>query len=261
MVNRDEAYQLLCAALTFLFVVLAFGVLAAQQPAASSPRPPRLPPRARSKLLPPQQQPSSNPDTVTGEELTGAASGEVGEKEENAQFKYSKSVVWMGHLVGLGPHASYLVYWFLNFVLVVLFFVLLFRSSVPQMFRDRTQAIQKGIREAQAASADAARRLSDIEARLAKLDTEVAEIRASAETRGCGGRSSESVQATEEDKRKVLEGVETEVSAIARNARRELKTYAATLAVDLASRQIKVDEPTDQALLREFVGQLGKDGK
>ena len=128
-----------------------------------------------------EQQPSSNPDTVTGEELTGAASGEVGEKEENAQFKYSKSVVWIGHLVGLGPHAAYLVYWFLNFVLVVLFFVLLFRSSVPQMFRDRTQAIQKGIREAQAASADATRRLSDIEARLAKLDSEVAEIRSSAE--------------------------------------------------------------------------------
>src|SRR5664280_1407497 len=50
-------------------------------------------------------------------------------------------------------------------------------------------------------------------------------------------------------------------AGIARDARRELKTYAATLAVDLASRKIKVDEPTDQALLREFVGQLGKDGK
>ena len=55
--------------------------------------------------------------------------------------------------------------------------------------------------------------------------------------------------------------METEVTAIARNARRELKSYAATLAVDLASRKIKVDDTTDQALLREFVGQLGKDGK
>ena len=90
------------------------------------------------------------------------------------------------------PHASYLVYWFLNFVLVVLFFVLLFRSSVPKMFRDRTQAIQKGIREAQAASAEAAQRLSDIEARLAKLDTEVAEIRAVGRERGCSGRSANS---------------------------------------------------------------------
>ncbi len=166
----------------------------------------------------------------------------------------------MGHLVGLSPRASYLVYWFLNFVLVVLFFVLLFRSSVPKMFRDRTAAIQKGIREAQAASAEATRRLGDIEARLAKLDTEVADIRASAESEAVA-EEARIRQAAEDDKRKILESVETEISAIARNARRELKTYAATLAVDLASRTIKVDEPTDHALVRDFVGQLGKDGK
>ncbi len=247
---------ILRAVLTLVVLVFAFGVLAAQQPAGSS--------SASSSAANQQQAPSAqqqapqNPDIATGEELTGAANGEAG--EENAQFKYSKSVVWMGHLVGLSPHASYLVYWFINFVLVVLFFVLLFRSSVPKMFRDRTEAIQKGIREAQAASADAARRLSEIEARLARLDTEVAKIRTSAESEAVA-EEARIRQAAEEDKRKVLESVETEISAIARNARRELKTYAATLAVDLASRKIKVDDTTDQALLREFVGQLGKDGK
>ncbi|MFI5118390.1 MAG: hypothetical protein ACHP8B_17015 [Terriglobales bacterium] len=245
------------AALSFLFVVLVFGVLAAQQPAGSSSS--SASPN-QTQAASAQQQPSHNPDTVSSEELNGAASGEAGEKEENTQFKYSKSVAWMGHLVGLSPRASYVVYWFLNFVLVVLFFVFLFRSSVPKMFRDRTAAIQKGIREAQAASAEAARRLSDIEVRLAKLDTEVAEIRSSAE-REAAAEEQRILQAAEEDKRKILESVETEVGAIARNARRELKTYAATLAVDLASRKIKVDDTTDQALLREFVGQLGKDGK
>jgi F-type H+-transporting ATPase subunit b len=249
------------AAMVFLFLVFGFGVLAAQQPAASS---------ATSSSAAQQQQPNSaaqqqsqNPDIESGEELAGAAAGETGEAaehEEFAQFKYSKSVVWFGKLLGLSPHSSYLLYWFLNFVLVVLFFYFLFRSSIPQMFRDRTQAIQKGIREAQAASAEAARRLSDIEARLARLDTEVAEIRASAESEAAA-EEARIRQSAEEDKRKILDSVETEISAIARNARRELKTYAATLAIDLASRKIKVDEPTDQALLREFVSQLGKDGK
>ena len=153
------------AALSFLFV-LALGVLAAQQPAGSSSSSASAN-QAQAASAP--QPPSHNPDTVTGEELNGAASGEAGEKEENAQLKYSKNVVGWGHLVGLSPRASYVVYWFLNFVLVVLFFVFLLRSSVPKMFRDRTAAIQKGIREAQAASAEAARRLSDIEVRLAKV--------------------------------------------------------------------------------------------
>ncbi len=245
------------ATLSFLFLILAFGALSAQQPTGSSSSAASA---NQAQAPSAQQQPSHNPDTVTDEELDSAAAGDAGEKEENAQLKYSKNVVRWGHFVGLSPHASYVVYWFLNFVLVVLFFVFLLRTSVPKMFRDRTQSIQKGIREAQAASAEAARRLSDIEARLAKLDTEVGEIRASAESEAAT-EEMRIRQAAEEDKRKILEGIETEISALARNARRELKTYAATLAVDLASRQIKVDEPTDQALLREFVGQLGKDGK
>ncbi len=58
-----------------------------------------------------------------------------------------------------------------------------------------------------------------------------------------------------------MQAAETEITAIARNARRELKGYAASLAVDLAARRIRVDEPTDHALVREFVDQLGKDGK
>ena len=219
-----------------------------------------FPPPARSKLPLRSSSRPKIPDTATGGARLAAASGEAGEKEENTHANRLPVSRVDKHLVGLGPRASYLVYWFLNFVLVVLFFVLLFRSSVPQMFRDRTQAIHKGIREAQAASAEAARRLSDIETRLAKLDTEVAEIRASAESEAAA-EEARIRQAAEEDKRKILESVETEVGAIARNARRELKTYAATLAVDLAARKIKVDDTTDQALLREFVGQLGKDGK
>lgn len=252
------------AALSFLFVVLVFGVLAAQQPAGSSSS--SASPN-QTQAASPQQQPSHNPDTVSSEELNGAASGEAGEKEENPQFKYSKQVVRWGHLVGLSPRASYLLFWMTNFAVLVLLARPVLRLVLPLFginpdgfFRDRTAAIQKGIREAQAASAEAARRLSDIEVRLAKLDTEVAEIRSSAENEAAA-EEQRILQAAEEDKRKILAAVETEVGAIARNARRELKTYAATLAVDLAARKIKVDDTTDQALLREFVGQLGKDGK
>ena len=102
--------------------------------------------------------------------------------------------------------------------------------------------------------------MQDIEARLARLDTEVAEIRTSAEQEAAA-EEKRIKQAAEEDKQKVLQAVETEIDAIARNARRELKGYAASLAVDLASRKIHVDDPTDHALVREFVDQLGKDGR
>ena len=43
--------------------------------------------------------------------------------------------------------------------------------------------------------------------------------------------------AAEEDKRKVVDAAETEIAAIARSARHDLKSFAASLAVDIAAKQ------------------------
>jgi F-type H+-transporting ATPase subunit b len=205
----------------------------------------------------PQAQPE-NPNSAIGGDLASESREAAG--EENAQFKYSASVRWFARHLGMNEHQMYWVSLVVNFGLLGLFFYYLFRSKLPQAFRDRTATIQKSIKEAQAASAEASRRLSDIEARLSKLDAEVGEIRASAE-REAAAEEERIRQAAEEDKRKVVQAAESEIDAIARNARRELKGYAASLAVDLAARQIQVDDSTDHALVREFVDQMGKDGK
>ena len=165
-----------------------------------------------------------------------------------------------GRTIGLGPNASFLLSLLINFLGVAGFFYLILKAKLPQAFRDRTAVIQKGIKDAQAASADASRRLSEIESRLSRLDAEVAGIRSSAD-REAAAEEQRIRQAAEEDKQKIVAAAETEIDAIARNARRELKAYAASLAVDLAGREIRVDDRTDQALVREFVEQLGKDGK
>lgn len=165
-----------------------------------------------------------------------------------------------GRSLGIGPKASFALSVGFNFLALFIFCYVLIKSKVPQAFRERTAAIQKGIREAQAASADAARRLTDIEARLSKMDAEVEQMRAAAE-REAAAEEARIRQAAEEDKQKVIQAAEAEIDAIARNARRELKGYAASLAVDLASQQLRIDDSTDHALIREFAEQLGKDGK
>ena len=110
------------------------------------------------------------------------------------------------------------------------------------------------------ASAEAARRLGEIEARLARLDSEVSGIKTAAE-REAAAEEERIRAAAEDDKRKVVDAAEAEIAAIARTARHELKNFAASLAVDIATRKIKVDDNTDQALVREFAGHLGKDGQ
>jgi len=163
-------------------------------------------------------------------------------------------------MIGLDAHGMYWVSIFVNFLILGLFFWMLLKAKLPQMFRERTNTIQKALKEAQAASADASRRLSDIEARLAKIDSEVNQIKADAE-REAIAEEERIKTAAEEDKHKVVGAAEAEIAAITRSARHELKSFAASLAVDMAAKKIKVDNNTDQALVREFVGHLGKDGQ
>ena len=244
-------------AFLLLFACLTVAGMSAQEhapPAAS----------AQSAASQNPQQPV-NPDTAAGGDLSKASEGAVhaeeGEAhEENAEFKYSLMVQKLGRAVGLDVHGMYWLSIAVNFLILGVFFWMLLRSKLPQMFRERTNAIQKALKEAQAASAEASRRLGEIEARLSKLDSEVSEIKTGAE-REAAAEEERVRAAAEDDKRKVVDAAEAEIAAIARSARHELKSFAASLAVDIASKKIKVDDSTDQALVRQFVGHLGKDGQ
>jgi len=235
----------------FLALILLVAGVSAQEaaPAASG---------AQSQA---QQQPE-NPNTAIGVELSkeSEAAEHAEEHEENGQFKYSPSVKWIAKLFGWDPHLAYFISLIINFGILILFFWVLLRGKVPAMFRNRTDSIQAAIREARAASAEANERLKAVEARLARLDNEVSGIRSEAEKQAVA--EEERIRAAaEEDKHRIVESAKMEIDAIARNTRRELKSYASTLAIDIAAKRIHVDENSDQALVREFVDQLGKDGR
>jgi F-type H+-transporting ATPase subunit b len=66
--------------------------------------------------------------------------------------------------------------------------------------------------------------------------------------------------ATVGEMKKVVESAEQEIFAAAKNARRDLRAYAANLVVSLVEKQIKVDAATDQALVQGFAKRLASDG-
>jgi len=245
--------------LVFLLASLSLGVLSAQEhvQAPANAQPERSAQQA--------QQPPANPDAAAGAALTKesekAVHAEEGKvHEEYAEFKYSSMVQKLGKMIGIDAHGMYWVSLAINFIFLALFFWMLLKSKLPQVFRNRTNAIQKALKEAQAASAEATARLNAIEARLAKMDSEVSEIKAGAE-REAAAEEERIRAAAEEDKHKVVAAAEAEIASIARSARHDLKSFAAALAVDIAAHKIKVDDNTDQALVRQFVGHLGKDGE
>ena len=194
-------------------------------------------------------------------EATRLATGDVekAEEEGTAAFKHSTSVRFIAKLTGLSLDSAYWLCVIGNFAIIAGVIGWALKKNLPSAFRNRTASIQQAMAEARAASEDANRRLADIESRLSRLDTEIAEMRNAAEKEGAA--EEERIKAaTVGEMKKVVESAEQEISAAAKNARRDLRAYAANLVVSLAEKQIKVDAATDQALVQGFAKRLASDG-
>jgi F-type H+-transporting ATPase subunit b len=187
---------------------------------------------------------------------TRQAAGEDKEESDKASFKQSASVRFIARKLGVSTETASFLSFLFNFGVIVGIFIWVTRKHLPGAFRARTAAIQKAMQEAQKASEEARRRLADIEARLMRLDGEIGMMRNAAE-KEAAAEEARIRAAAEEDTRKMLESAQQEITAAVKAARRELMAYAAELAVGLAEKQIRVDASTDQALLRDFAGQLG----
>jgi F-type H+-transporting ATPase subunit b len=247
------------ALLAFLSVVPARSLAYAQEQPASQP--------LSQSSAEPAKQPAAEEKGIGTElahekrEATGAD-----EEEENANLKHSSMVQLLARKTGLSVHQAHLVALWLNFAVVFAIVFWAVRKFVPSMLRNRSASIQRALEEARAASQDANRRLADIENRLRQLDVEIGRMQATAE-KEAEAEEGRIQKAAEDDIRKVVLAAEQEIASAAKQARRELSTHTASLAIALARQQINVDSNTDQVLVRTFAAKLasnkdgGKDGK
>lgn len=243
---------------SFLLTLTAFTVISFGMAHGQEAKPKKAEPASA------QSPDSHNPNAVVGRELvkeTKISEGEEPEeKDQTTGLKHSSSVKWIAEHTGVSIETAYWIAMFINFAIIFAAIAALMKSQLPNYFRTRNEAIQHGILEARAASEDAKRRLSDIESRLSRLDSEVAQIRSSAEQESAAEEARIRAVA-EADAKRILVAAEQEIEAAGRQARRDLKSLAADLAVDLAARKIQIDSATDESLVRNFVAQLGKDGR
>jgi F-type H+-transporting ATPase subunit b len=242
--KRMNSVKIIRAFLLALLVVGFAGSVSvrAQEPAAA-------PPKQKRAAAPKQRGPAQELAHETRE-----AAGEG--KDETAEFKQSASVQAIARLTGLSVNHAFLVSDLLNFAVIAAVIIWAGRKFLPGIFSARTAAIQKAMQEAQKASDEARRRLAEIESRLMKLDVEIGMMRDAAE-KEAGAEEARLQAAAQEDARKMVEAAQQEIASAAKAARRELTAYAADLAVGLAQKQIRVDAATDQALVRNFAGELG----
>jgi F-type H+-transporting ATPase subunit b len=230
---------------------------------------PVVPSRAYAQepsTAPSSQQTSADPakkDNESGPKRKGAVGQLIeenrestgAEEEDNINLTHAAPIRWLARKTGLSVHQAHLVALSLNFAIVVVVVFWAARKYLPAMFRDRSHSIQRALEEARAASQDANRRLADIENRLRQLDVEIGQMQATAE-KEADAEEARILKAAEEDIRKVVLAAEQEIAAAAKQARRELTTHTAGLAIALARQQINVDSDTDQILVRTFASKL-----
>ena len=146
----------------------------------------------------------------------------------------------------------------INFVVVVL--VLIFLSYrlgpdywLPSVLRNRTEKVRAGIESARKETENAYSRLSAIEAKLAGLDGEIAQIRAQVEVES---REDEArIKSTiKEESARIVAAAAQEMDSAAAMARRSLRHFAADLAIEQAVQQLAITPETDRALIAEFLG-------
>ncbi len=144
-----------------------------------------------------------------------------------------------------------------NFIILVLGLAYLTRKYLPPVFRSRSEEIQKGIREAQEMKRDAEARAAEMERKLAALGEEIESFLAQArsEMEQEGARIAEN---TRRQLDKMQKQTELEIETAGKVAQRELRAYAAKLALELAEARIRImlDPKTDAALVEEFVRDL-----
>ena len=205
------------------------------------------------------QQPAATSPSAQASHVSGAEE-KKSEGQGEQDFKKSPMVIKMGHMLGMEPETAATVFTWLNFLILAVAVVYGLFRALPKAFRGRTEGIQKNLVEARSATEEANSRLSNVEARLAKLDSEIAALRTEAE-KDAAADEARIKASVEEEKKRILESADQEISAATAHAERSLREFAAKLAVEQAASRLTISADDDHALIAQFAARLGTQGK
>ncbi len=219
--------------------------------------------QSRGSVLPRLIAASSPSDTAVPEGAASPAQAQQGsnlvreeDEEDTSAYRHSASVRAVGKWFHLDPDSAARVFEYVNFALLagaILFFLL---RSMPGILRTRRETLQKQLVEARTATEEANARLAAVEQRFARLEDEIAKIRAQAEQEGAA-EEARMKDLIETERQRVVSSAEQEIAAAAATARRQLRRFAGELAVDRAAQMISLSEDGDRILVRQFVQELG----
>jgi F-type H+-transporting ATPase subunit b len=183
--------------------------------------------------------------------------------EDNAkieQYRHSTVVQAIARYGHVSTETAAQIFEDFNSAVLIIAILAFLWKVLPKMFRQRSKTLANELVEARKATEDANRRLAEVEARLLHLDGEIDAIRLQVEKDAA--EDEKRMHATlEAEKQRIVASAEQEIAALQAGAQRELKKFAADLAIDQALHRIRLTAETDRALVQEFAARLSNGGK
>jgi F-type H+-transporting ATPase subunit b len=185
-----------------------------------------------------------------------AQAGSAKQEHEDADnvYRHTPLVRKLAEMFHLDVETTARLFEWINFAIIMLAIVIPIAKFLPKLLRKRTQTLAHNLETARKTTADANTRLSAVEAQLAHLDEEIAKIRAQVEDESKQDEARVKASLQEESAR-IFAAAEQEIAAAATHAQRELRHFAADLAIENAARQMVLTPEIDRALLAEFVSE------
>jgi F-type H+-transporting ATPase subunit b len=174
------------------------------------------------------------------------------EAEELNVYRHAPVVHTLARMFHLKLETTARIFETINFVIIALLILIPLGRFFPKVMHHRRQALRNRIESARALTEDAKTRLSAVEAKLGKLDEEIAAIRAHVEE---DSKQDELriKSAIEQESSRIVAAAEQEIAVAAAQAQRGLRHFAADLAIEQAAKQMVLTPETDRALIAEFV--------
>ena len=149
---------------------------------------------------------------------------------------------------------------FINLAVFVaaLLYILTRKANLGEAFRSRRETIKRELARAQQERDAAVAKLKEVDARLARLDTEVATIKEQSKREAAEERE-RIARATETEIAKLSEQGQREIESAGKTAKHELRRYTADQSVRLAEEVIRREiKPEDDArLINRDIEELG----
>jgi F-type H+-transporting ATPase subunit b len=214
---------------------------------------------AAQQATPATAQSAPGGEAAVEKAIDKAGATENAGEDENI-YRHTPLVQSLAKVFHLDVETTARIFEFINFAIIALAILIPLGRIMPKVIRKRSETLKHDLATARKTTADANTRLSAVEAKLSKLDSEIAAIRAQVEedSKHDEVRIKASI---EEESGRIVAAAEQEIAVAAAQARRGLRHFAADLAIEQAAKQLVLTPETDRALIAQFVGDAAKGGQ